>query len=626
MALATTARREAAGPRTPHPDYDRWHSIPEAFFEVTGHRPQAPMLWARTGGTWQPMARGEVARQVRDLARGLSALGVERGDRVVLVAENRPEFLVADMAVMCAGAITVPAYTTNTEADHTHILEDSEASLAIVSTPDLAKRLIPAATRSPHCRGVVMMDEDGIRQVPGGDDFNLYIWREVLADGATRAPAGDGAQDPVDAEVAALKRDDTACFIYTSGTGGAPKGVMLSHGNILSNCKMAWALLNEFGLGEEIFLSFLPLSHSYEHTAGQCFPVTIGAQVYYSRGVEYLSQDMAEVRPTVMTAVPRLYESMRQRILRGVEKAKPLRRRLFEKTVELGRKRYHDPSSLSLGERLQNLVLDRLVRAKVRQRFGGRLKGMVSGGAALDPEVGIFFNALGIVVLQGYGQTETSPVVACNPPDRIKLHTVGPPLPEVEARIADDGELLVRGPMVMQGYWRLPDQTAATIKDGWLHTGDVATIDEDGYIQITDRKKDIVVLSGGDTLSPAKVEGFLTRQPELAQAMVYGDKRPHLVAILVPDEEWLEDWARQHGKAFDRDALAGDAELQRTLEQVVARANKEVAPTEKVRRFTVAPAPFTVDNDMMTPTLKVRRHKVKAAYGERLEALYGGRG
>ena len=627
MALATTARREAEGPDFPHGDYDRWDSIPQAFFEVVERAPDAPQLWAKRDGAWQPLTRAEVASQVRTLARGLRRLGLKPGDRVVLVAENRPEFVIADLAIMTAGGITVPAYTTNTEADHLHVLEDSGATLAIVSTAELARTLLPAATRAAHCRTAIQIDGDLPDQQPA--DLEVHAWTAAL-----QAPdAGDGF-DP-DTAAQALKRGDTACFIYTSGTGGAPKGVVLSHGNVLSNCKMAYHLLASFGLGDEVFLSFLPLSHSYEHTAGQCFPLTIGAQIYYSRGVEHLAGELQEVQPTVMTAVPRLYDSFRQRILRGIEKAPQTRRKLFNQAVELGRKRYHDPKSLGLGERLQDAVLDKLVRGKVAARFGGRLKGMVSGGAALDPEVGIFFNALGIRVLQGYGQTETSPVVACNPPDKCKLHTVGPPLPDVKVRIAEDGELLVKGPNVMQGYWQLPEQTAATIKDGWLHTGDLATIDDDGYVQITDRKKDIVVLSGGDTLSPARVESFLTRHREIAQAMVYGDKRPHLVAIVVPDQEWLADWAADWGKAQgkaggdgqDPEALmaelAEDADLRAALDKAVQRANEEVSLPEKVRRFTIAPAPFSIDNDMMTPTLKVRRHKVKEAYQDRLEALYG---
>jgi long-chain acyl-CoA synthetase len=620
MALATTALREAEGPDFPHGDYDRWDSLPQAFFEVVERAPDAPQLWAKRDGAWRPLTRREVAQQVRALARGLRRLGLKPGERAVLVAENRPEFVIADLAIMTAGGITVPAYTTNTEADHLHVLEDSGATFAIVSTEQLAQRLLPAATRASHCRTAIQMEGDLPAQQPA--DLEVHPWAAAL-----QAPEADDF-DP-DAAAQALKRGDTACFIYTSGTGGAPKGVVLSHGNVLSNCKMAYHLLNSFGLGDEVFLSFLPLSHSYEHTAGQFFPLTIGAQIYYSRGVEHLAGELQEVQPTVMTAVPRLYESFRQRILRGVEKAPSSRRKLFHKAVELGRRRYHDPNSLGFGERLQDALLDKLVRGKVAERFGGRLKGMVSGGAALDPEVGIFFNALGIRVLQGYGQTETSPVVACNPPDKCKLHTVGPPLPDVKVRIAEDGELLVAGPNVMQGYWQLPEQTAATIKDGWLHTGDLATIDQDGYVQITDRKKDIVVLSGGDTLSPARVEGFLTRQPEIAQAMVYGDKRPHLVAIVVPDGEWLAEWAQRNGKADGREAeqllaeLAGDGELQSALGAVIDRANQEVSLPEKVRRFVIAPGSFTVENDMMTPTLKVRRHKVKEAYQDRLEALYG---
>jgi long-chain acyl-CoA synthetase len=620
MALATTALREAEGPDFPHGDYDRWDSLPQAFFEVVERAPDAPQLWAKRDGAWRPLTRREVAQQVRALARGLRRLGLKPGERAVLVAENRPEFVIADLAIMTAGGITVPAYTTNTEADHLHVLEDSGATFAIVSTEQLAQRLLPAATRASHCRTAIQMEGDLPAQQPA--DLEVHPWAAAL-----QAPEADDF-DP-DAAAQALKRGDTACFIYTSGTGGAPKGVVLSHGNVLSNCKMAYHLLNSFGLGDEVFLSFLPLSHSYEHTAGQFFPLTIGAQIYYSRGVEHLAGELQEVQPTVMTAVPRLYESFRQRILRGVEKAPSSRRKLFHKAVELGRRRYHDPNSLGFGERLQDAVLDKVVRGKVAERFGGRLKGMVSGGAALDPEVGIFFNALGIRVLQGYGQTETSPVVACNPPDKCKLHTVGPPLPDVKVRIAEDGELLVAGPNVMQGYWQLPEQTAATIKDGWLHTGDLATIDQDGYVQITDRKKDIVVLSGGDTLSPARVEGFLTRQPEIAQAMVYGDKRPHLVAIVVPDGEWLAEWAQRNGKADGREAeqllaeLAGDGELQSALGAVIDRANQEVSLPEKVRRFVIAPGSFTVENDMMTPTLKVRRHKVKEAYQDRLEALYG---
>jgi len=594
-------------------DYDGLTSLPAAFFARAAEAPDTPMLWAKRDGAWQPLTRGEVARMVRDLARGLIALGLRMEERVILVAENRPEFLVADLAIMTAGGITVPAYTTNTEADHAHILEDSEAAMVVVSTKALARRLLPPAVRAPDCRAAIVMEDAS--DVPAGA-FPVHRWEEVLAMGAQRPDGIDGA-------MASLGRDDVACFIYTSGTGGLPKGVMLTHGNIIANCEMAYRLLRGMSVrgSAEIFLSFLPLSHAYEHTAGQFFPVTIGAQIYYSRGVEQLSTELAEVRPTIMTAVPRLYEMLHQRILAGLRKASRPRRWLFHKGLDLGRRRY-EGQRLAPWDRVLDLVLDRLVRNKVRGRFGGRLKGMVSGGAALNPEIGIFFTALGLRILQGYGQTEAAPVIACNPPRKVKLHTVGPPLHRCEVKLAPDGELLVRGPHVMKGYWRMPEHTAETIKDGWLHTGDLAHIDAEGYIQITDRKKDIVVLSGGDTLSPARVEGILTRQPEISQAMVHGDKRPHLVALIVPDDSFVQGWAKENGKAHDLAELAEDRAFRAAMDDVVQRVNRELSPVEKIRRFRLSPEPFTVENEMMTPTLKIRRHKIKAVYGQHLESLY----
>jgi long-chain acyl-CoA synthetase len=324
-----------------------------------------------------------------------------------------------------------------------------------------------------------------------------------------------------------------------------------------------------------------------------------------------------------MTAVPRLYETMHLRILRGVKKQPALRQRLFHLAERLGRKRYHDPRSLGLGERLLDAVAELLVRRKVRGRFGGRLKAMVSGGAALNPDIGIFFLALGVRVLQGYGQTEASPVVAANRPHGIRMHSVGPPLKGVEVAIAEDGEILVRGELVMKGYWKQPEATAETLRDGWLHTGDVGRIDERGCIVITDRKKDIVVLSGGDNVAPARVESFLTLQPEINQAMVVGDHRPHLVCLLVPDQEWLAGWARAHGKPGELAALHTDAELHKALAGVVDRVNGELSSLERVRRFLVAPEAFSVANGMMTPTMKIRRHVIKEAYGATLDGLYG---
>jgi long-chain acyl-CoA synthetase len=373
----------------------------------------------------------------------------------------------------------------------------------------------------------------------------------------------------------------------------------------------------------EVFLSFLPLSHSYEHTGGQFFPISIGAEIYYAESLEKLVANIADVRPTIMTAVPRLYEMIHGRIQRGLESQSTLKRKLFHKAVELGRRKYENPDSLSLGERLLDALLDRLVRAKVAQRFGGRLKAFVSGGAPLNYDVGIFFIALGLRLLQGYGQTESAPVIAINRYGRNKIDTVGPPMNEVEVRIAADGEILVRGELLMNGYWNNPQATAEAIVDGWLHTGDIGVFDDDGCLTITDRKKDIIVNSGGDNISPQRVEGILTVEPEIGQAMVYGDRRPHLVALIVPDPDFARSWGVGNGKTTDLETLAGDADFVMAIDKAVARVNAKLTAPERVRRFILAAGGFTIDNEMLTPSLKIRRHVIKDTFGDSLDALYG---
>ncbi len=594
-------------------DYQTCPSLTAMFFDKARDQGDKPFLWAKQAGSYQSISWAETARRVKDLSRGMRALGLQPGERVVLVSENRPEWLISDLAVMAAGAITVPAYTTNTEDDHNHILTDSEATGAIVSSKALARRLLPAAIEAPACKWVVAIEDLDIEQQP---TVEIHQWDDVLARGREQP-------DDVAEIVAKAKRDDVACFIYTSGTGGSPKGVMLSHGAILCNCRGAHGVLEQLGLGNDVFLCFLPLSHAYEHSAGQFFPISVEAQIYYAESVEQLLTNLAEAKPTIMTAVPRLYESMHLRIMRGVEKQGGLKKKLFEQAVRLGRKAMDDPRSLTPGEHVLNALVERLVRTKVRGRFGCRLKAMVSGGAALNQDIGSFFLALGLPILQGSGLTEAAPVIAANLPGAVKIDTVGPPLKGVEVKIAGDGEILVRGELVMKGYWKNEDATKEAIRDGWLHTGDIGELDDDNYLKITDRKKDIIVFSGGDNLSPARVEGFLTLEPEISQAMVYGDKRPYLVGLLVPDDEFLSDWAKAHGKADDLAALADDPELRAAIGQVVERVNQKLGNIEKLRRFTLASAPFSTENEMMTPTLKIRRHKILEIYRDALEALYG---
>ncbi|HXP31227.1 MAG TPA: long-chain fatty acid--CoA ligase [Stellaceae bacterium] len=593
-------------------EYRSFPNLAAMFFEQAARYGDRPFLWAKRGRAYHPITWREARRQVADLARGLRALGLARGDRIAIVAENRPEWVIADFAIMAAGCITVPAYTTNSVDDHRHVLAHSGARAVIVADAALAQRVLPAADQVTSVVAIIAIEPPAVAQL---SEAELHLWDDVMARGA-------GEAEEVEGWAGAIGRDDIACLIYTSGTGGAPKGVMTSHANILANCRGAYRLLETIGLDDEVFLSFLPLSHSYEHTAGMMFPVSIGAEIYFAEGAETLASNLLEARPTIMTAVPRLYETLHQRILRGVEREGGLKARLFRLALRLGRKRLEKPGSMMLYERRLDRLADRLVRRKMQARFGGRLKAMVSGGAPLNPEIGSFFLALGVNLLQGYGLTEASPVISANPPNRIKIHSVGPPLDGVEVKIAEDGEILVRGELVMKGYWNDPEATARTLIDGWLHTGDIGERDADGYIIITDRKRDFIKTSGGDMIAPARVEGRLVLQPEIGQAMVFGDRHPYLVAVIVPRAEFVEALARRRGVEADAIAPASDPEVAKAVAAAVARANGALPSGERVRRSIIAREPFSAQNGQMTPTLKIKRHAIRQAYGEALAALY----
>jgi long-chain acyl-CoA synthetase len=595
------------------PAPDLGSNLLELFARTASRRPSAPWLWAKRGGAYQPWSWQRVAGEVHLLARALRAKGVAPGDRVLLVAENRPEWAIADLAIMAAGAITVPAYTTNTTETHAYLLSHSEAVAALVSTDRLAARLWPALAGAPALKLVVSMEPlSAVAQL----SVPVLAWAEALALGEQiAAPSADPA--------ATLSRDDLACFIYTSGTGGNPKGVMLTHGNILANVAGAHAVLETLGLGDdEVFLSFLPLSHAYEHTGGQFLPMAVGAQIYYADGLDALASNFLEVRPTIVACVPRLYEVMRQRMLRMTARQPRLKAKLFAKAVDLGSKAYERPKTMSLAERAFNRLLDKLVRDAVRARFGGRIKALVSGGAPLNYDVGLFFMALGVPLFQGYGLTECAPVISVNGPGQMKLHTVGRPIPGMKVRIAEDGEILVRGPSVMRGYWRDEAGTSHVLRDGWLHTGDVGVFDEDGFLQITDRKKDIIVNSGGDNVAPQRVEGVLALQPEIAQVIVYGDGRPHLVALIVPDADFTKAYARQHRLKPDLVELVQQKDFERAIGEAVARANESLSVIERVRHFRLLPEPFTIEKGTMTPTLKLRRQLIYRVHRDLFESMY----
>jgi long-chain acyl-CoA synthetase len=594
-------------------DFDSTVNLVALFLKRAAERGDRPFLSAKRDGNWQSLSWAEAASQVCLIAEGLRSLGLREGERVVLVSENRPEWCLADLAIMAAGCVTVPAYTTNTERDHRHILENSDASAVIVSNEKLAKPLLPAVLTTNGVRHVVGIES---WRAPQNGSVEFHSWTELLAGDAAAARAA------VQARIAGIGRADLACIIYTSGTGGAPRGVMQHHGAILRNVDgCARILVEDFGADDEVFLSFLPLSHAYEHTGGQFLPIGLGGQIYYAEGLEKLAANIEEVRPTVMVVVPRLFEVLRTRIMKQVEKQGRFANYLMDRALAIGARRGSGENRLR--DKPMDLLLERTLRPKVRQRFGGRMKALVSGGAPLNPEIGTFFDAMGLTLLQGYGQTESGPVISCNRPKvGLKMDTVGPPLTGVTVKFAEDGEILVQGELVMHGYWRNAALTAAALQDGWLHTGDIGHMDAAGRIVITDRKKDMIVNDKGDNVSPQKIEGMLTLQPEIAQAMVTGDKRPYVVGLIVPDAEWALEWARAQDEKFDFRALQDLPAFRSVIRAAIDRVNGDLSVIEKVRSFAFADEAFSIENEEMTPSLKIRRHKLKERYGARLDALY----
>ena len=598
--------------------FAQFDNLVAMFFTRADELGDAPFLWAKRGGTWVSVSWNEAAGQVAELAHALKDMGLVRGDRVMLVSENRPEWCISDLAIMAAGCITVPTYTTNTERDHQHILDNSGARAVIVSDAKLARTLLPAVLRAGNAWHVIGMEPLKIGQA---SRFRAHNWADLVTGDAARQAQ---LMPAVRADAAKFTRNDTACIIYTSGTGGAPRGVMQHHGAILHNVAGPSRVISEdFGWEDEVFLSFLPLSHAYEHSAGQFFPIGLGAQIYYSEGLDKLASNIEEVRPTMMVVVPRLFEVLRTRMLKQIQKQGKVANFLLERALVLGDKQLGGRAGLI--DKPLDFILSKSLRPKIRARFGGRMKAMVSGGAPLNPEIGVFFHSLGLTLLQGYGQTEAAPIIACNRPSvGVKMDTVGPPLADTEVRIAADGEILVRGELVMHGYWQNPEETARVLVDGWLHTGDIGYIDEAGRIAITDRKKDLIVNDKGDNVSPQKVEGMLTLQPEIHQAMVAGDRRPYVVGLVVPDPEWAMEWATAQNMKLDFAALQANPAFKSAVRAAIDRVNSDLSVIEKVRQFAFADEPFSIDNGEMTPSLKIRRHIIRGRYQPRMDSLYKG--
>ncbi|MDC1096317.1 long-chain fatty acid--CoA ligase [Pelagibacteraceae bacterium] len=528
--------------------------------------------WLKPNNTRQ-YSWEEISEKILKLSSKIKTL-ITAEDRCILLSENRPEWLIADIAIMNAGGISVPIFTTYAASDYEYIIKDCDPTIIIVSNNDQLKKIKSFINN----KKIISFEILETKSFYVEDIYKENIESNVNVN---------------------LKRNMPACIIYTSGTSGNPKGVVLSHGGILSNCEGALTVLEPLIKKKiPIFLTWLPLSHSYEHTV-QFIQILIGAKIFYAESLEKLIPNMGEAKPTIMTAVPRFYQNLFTKININFNKQTGLKKFLIFKTIQLGKKNLKK-EKFNLREKFINLLCDNFVRKKIQKQFGGNLQAFISGGGALDQKIGEFLNSIGLPTLQGYGLTEASPVVSCNPLHLVKVETVGPPFSTNQVKIAEDGEIIVKGENIMLGYWNKKKETQEIIKNGWLHTGDIGEIDDQGYLKITDRKKDIIVNLGGDNISPSKIENLLCLNENIKQSFVYGDKKNYLVALIVPEN------------------LSSKEEFNIIIEKL----NKNLNLIEKIKKFIVIDKNFTIENRMLTPTLKLKRKEIIKNYKYELENLY----
>ncbi len=557
-------------------DISKLNSLVELYFEkvkaVNGKKPF--LKWLKPDKriySWD-----DVTQRIFKLTAIIKTL-ISEGDRCLILSENRPYWLMTDIAIMNSGGISVPIFTTYSANDYEYILNDCKPTLIFVSNQvqfDKIKRYI-----NKDVKKIISYEKI--------DSESLLI-DEILDE--------NNLEEKINKN---LKRNMPACIIYTSGTSGNPKGVVLSHGGILSNCEGAVELLKPLtDKKDPVFLTWLPLSHSYEHTV-QFIQIIVGAKVFYAESLEKLISNMSIAKPTIMTAVPRFYQNLFTKINMNFEKQQGFKRKIIDQTIKLGKKKLKK-EQLNIKEKITNFLCDKLVRKKIRSQFGGNLQAFVSGGGALDQKIGEFLNAIGLPTLQGYGLTEASPVVSCNLPELIKVETVGQPFRNNIVKIANDGEILVKGENVMLRYWNLKEETEKVIKDGWLHTGDIGELDENNYLKITDRKKDIIVNLGGDNISPSKIENILCLNENIKQSFIYGDKKNYLVAIIVSEKEINKE----------------------KIKLIIENINKNLMLIEKIKKFVLIHEEFTIENGMLTPTLKLKRKEIIKNYKQQLDSLY----
>lgn len=596
-----------------------FNTIPELFIFLTeeyGKNLERPLLKHKVNKEWVGISYSQFRKETENIALGLASLGVKRGDRVAIISENRPEWVYADMAILGLGAIDVPLYPSLTADNVEFILNNSESTTIIVSNKFQLNKLLKIRNNCRFLKNIIILNEKDF--IPGNK--NLFTIKEVQERGADF-----GKNNPYyfKEEMKLAKPSDLCTIIYTSGTTGEPKGVMLTHDNIVSNVRDA---LLSFPIDKtDVFLSFLPLCHIFERMAGYYTAIASGAMICYAETIDSVSSDLLEIKPTLMTAVPRLFERIHSKVIKNFESQPAKKQKIINWSLETGRqyaqakKRKNIPVSLSL----KHAVANKLVFSKLREKTGGNIRFFISGGAALSRDLGEFFEAVGILILEGYGLTESSPVISANRIDNYKFGSVGKPFSSVEVKIAHDGEILARGPNIMQGYYKNKKETDATIIDGWLHTGDIGVFDAEGFLIITDRKKHLFKTSAGKYIAPTPIENLFLASKFIEQFILIGDRRMFLSALIVPDYEAIKEYADSNNIPYkDETELVEKKEIYDMMEKELAQFQKNLANYERVRKFALLDKPLTLEGGEITPTLKIRRNVIEERYKNLIEGMY----
>lgn len=571
------------------------------------------MMHVKRKGVWKEISWNQFWKDARNIGLALISLGIQPGDRVAIFSANSPEWQMADVGILSIGAADVPLYSTITAKQAEYILSDSGSRVIFVGTEEHLKKVLEVKDNLPDLMKVVTMDNTG------SDDPDVVTWDEMLKTGESNED-----KDEFDKRLGASEPDDLCSIVYTSGTTGNPKGVMLTHENFLSNVKAVSSLIDVDD--SDCCLSFLPLSHSLERMGGYYTALHNGVTIWHAQSIDTLVDDISEVRPHWMVSVPRLYEKIHAGVLSNIESEPALKQKIFKWAVGVGRdvsKLVVNHKPVPLGLKIKHAIADKLVFSKIFEKMGGRLRFFVSGGAPLSQGIAEFFHAMGILIIEGYGLTETSPVLTVNLPDNVRFGTVGLPLPGVEVKIAEDGEILARGPNVMQGYWNRPEESAEALEGGWFHTGDIGEIDDDGFLRITDRKKDIIVTAGGKNIAPQNIENTLKLDRYIEQVCVIGDKKKYLSALIVPAFEELEAWAKDQGIEFStRMELVTDDQVYELIEKRIADMLADFDRHERIVKFHLLPEEMTEDSGLLTPTLKVKRKIVMERFSDDIDGLY----